>query len=264
MKNKFTKLAIACAALTAPQAFAVSLQITGAIQQTVGTTAIVAAPPAGLNVSGTADNTNTWTVGQVGLFEMNNGAYYMQVNATNPTGAVSPTGDSLMVARTVNSQGLVDTGTLSIYIRPNPATGTNPWELDVNFSFFTDIGLTTPAPITLLLTSLDIDFNQRYYTSDSTFSANILNTPTTNIVDASAEAGYSGFTSPANSLVNDPLNAVASVGTGNSFDIRLGHDAVALFMFEFRDPSTITGLVPEPSTALLGGLGLLALLRRRR
>lgn len=229
-----------------------SLQITGTISDTGGTTTNIPG-------SGDASNTSNWSVGTVGVFEMNGGAYYMRVSATNPTGALSPSADSLMVARTTNSQGLTDTGTLSVYVRPS----SSPWTMDMNFSFFADAALTVPAPIKLLLTSLDIDFNQRYYTSNATFSGNFV-ANSTSLTSASPRTGYTGFTSAGNSVFSDPEYAVASVGTGSSFDVSFAHNSVALFMFEFRDPSTVTGLVPEPSAALLGAIGLLALLRRRR
>jgi len=145
-------------------------------------------------------------------------------------------------------------------VRPVPEAA---WTLDMNFSFFSDAALTVPAPLTLLLTSLDIDFSQRYYTSDTTFSDNIV-AGDTNLTSAAALAGFTGFTAAGDATFSDAKFAVASVGTGSSFDIRLEHDKVALFMFEFRDPGTVTGLVPEPSVALLGALGAIALLRRRR
>jgi len=249
--------AVAVISLPCPL-FAVSLSITNTILDTVGTTTNI---PVGS--SGTADNTTDWGIGTVGIFEMNAGAFYMRVSATNPTGGVNPANDSLMVARTTNSQGLTDAGTLSVYVRPNPLSNT-PWTLDLNFSFFTDSALTIAAPITLLLTSLDIDFNQRYYTSNSTFSSNIL-AENTLLSAASPISGYTGFTSGGNSEFDDARYAVASVGTGSSFDIRVAHNNVALFMFEFRDPSSVTGLIPEPSSALLalGGLSMFGLRRRR-
>lgn len=197
---------------------------------------------------------------------MNGGAYYMQVSATAPTGGLSPANDSLMVTRTVNSQGLVDTGTLSVYVRPTPATNT-PWSLKLNFSFFADAARTTPAPLRLQLTSLDIDFAQRYYTSNSSFDGNVTAVVSDLIAPGVALSGYTGFTTApgAGSSYDDPAHAVASHGYGSSFDVSIAHDAVALFMFEFRDPSLVTGLVPEPSSSLLllGGISMLCFVRRR-
>ena len=263
-KNPFFLLALSASCLTGVStlANAASLAITGIVSDTIGTTAQLVAP----NLSGTADNTNTWAVGTVGVFEMNNGAYYMAVNATNPTGGLVPANDSLMVTRTVDSQGLTDNGTLSVYVRPNPLTATE-WSLDLNFSFFSDVALTTPAPLQLLLTSLDIDFAQRYFTSNTSFDNNTTGVTTDLITPGTVPSGYTGFTTiaGANSTYDDPAHAVASFGQGSSFDIRLAHNAVALFMFEFRDPSLVTGLIPEPSSSLLllGGVSMLGLIRRR-
>jgi PEP-CTERM motif len=256
-----------------------SLSITGVISQTVGSTADIP-------TSGSTDNTVSYFNGTAGVFEINNGAYYMRVNTSNNGGTLAVGEDSLMVARTVNSQGLMDDGSLSIFILPNPNNATTQaqanltaWNLDVNFSFFSDAALTIPATINnFTLTSLDIDFGQRYYTQNSDFTANntySIGLPT-NLVAAPAVSGYTGFTTPGNndsSIFNESRNAVSSVGNGSSFDIRLDHrardsglgyfnSANALYMFEFRNPSSI---VPEPSSALLalGGLSVLGLMRRR-
>lgn len=231
-----------------------SLAITGVVSQTVGTTSTVSG-------SGSADNTTPFSTGTVGVFSMNGGSRFMRVTATNPTGSLNPAGDSLMVARTVNSQGLTDSGTLSVYVRPGTATA---WTLDLNFSFFSDAGLTTAAPLGLQLTSLDIDYAQRYYVKNSSFTHNVTSVGT-NLTTAPAVAGYTGFTAVPDATFNDPKAAVASWGYGNSFDVRVGHTDVALFMFEFRQPSAIVGLAPEPSSALLALTGVMAFgLKRRR
>jgi hypothetical protein len=251
-----------------------SLAITGVISETVGTTAILADPPTGLGASGTEANTATFNTGVAGVFTMT-GGLYMRVSTSNNTGSLAVGRDALMVARTVNSQGLMDDGTLSIYVRnpvsttPGAAMGTAQWSLDVNFSFFSDPGLTVAAPTNLLLTSLDIDFAQRYYTKDSSFTSNTTyyGVDGTNLISAPAVSGYTGYSTVtgANSVVNNPEHAVSSAGTGSSFDIRLSHNNVALFMFEFRNPPTVIA-VPEPSSWLLvmSGVSALGLLRRRQ
>jgi len=232
--------------------------ITSVISETVGTTAIVTG-------SGSLANTTTWTAGVAGEFIVTDGTndYGLRVAVTNPTGGLSEGTDSLMVARTVNSQGLADNGTLSIYIRPG-TTGT--WSADVRFSFYNLNGLAfgTPYSPSLLLTSLDIDFDQRYYTEDADFIQNNLYSPT-NLTNATAVTGYTGFTAPGDATFSDPKSAVSSVGKVgvSEFDIRVSHNQVALFMFEFRDPSQVL-VVPEPSTMVLSGLGAVFLLRRRR
>jgi PEP-CTERM motif len=247
-----------------------SLAITGVVSETVGTTASLVAP----DLSGTEANTATFNTGVAGVFTMT-GGLYMVVSTSNNTGSLVTGRDALMVARTVNSQGLTDNGTLSIYVRnpvstaPGAAMGTTQWSVDVNFSFFSDAGLTTAAPTNLLLTSLDIDFAQRYYTSNTSFTSNTtyFGADGTNLITAPAQSGYTGYTTApgANSLVNNPEHAVSSGGTGSSFDIQLSHNAVALFMFEFRNPPTVI-TIPEPSSALfvMGGVSAFGLMRRRQ
>jgi hypothetical protein len=249
-----------------------SLSITGVISETVGSTAA-------LTGGGTKENTTTFATGTAGVFSMSDGVTtsYMRVSTSNPTGALVIGRDALMVARTdgtVGSQGLKDTGTLSIYVRPATAANTEEfptgrWSLDTRFEFFSDIGLTTPATTNLLLTSLDIDFGQRYYTDNSDFSSNVTygtpGSPTqvTTLTGPDAIAGYTGFTSTGNGTFNDERFAVGSAGNKSTFDIKLSHDSVALFMFEFRNPSQV---IPEPSSAILmtAGLSMLCLHRRRR
>lgn len=262
---------LAALAASSGASLAQSLSITGVISQTVGTTAA-------LTGSGSSANTTTFATGTAGVFSMSDGVTtsYMRVSTSNPTGSLVIGRDALMVARTdgtVGSQGLKDTGTLSMYIRPataNPEVmATGRWTLDTRFEFFSDIGLTTPATTNLLLTSLDIDFGQRYYTDNTDFSTNTTygapGSPTqvTTLTGPNAIAGYSGFTSTGDGTFNDERFAVGSAGNKSTFDIKLSHDNVALFMFEFRNPSQV---IPEPSSAILmtAGLSMLCLHRRRR
>lgn len=246
-------------------ASAAAYSITSVISETKGTTATVTS-------SGNKNNTTTLTTGVVGQFLISDGTttYGLQVSVSNPTGGLTTGTDSLMVARTVNSQGLTDTGTLSIYISPgdNATVPDANWSLDLRFSFFNVDGgnnFTTPFSPTLLLTSLDIDSSQRYYTDVNDFASNNLypSTSVTNVSGGNIQAGYNGFTASTSSEFNDPRNAVSSQGKAGvtEFDVRVAHNNVALFMFEFRDPSQV---VPEPSSLLLAAGGVIALGVRRR
>ena len=93
------------------------------------------------------------------------------------------------------------------------------------------------------------------------------------------QAYWEGVTGQTLSVTieGDTLNNVADAALGVliSYQFTAGDDTLNIFMD--RDDGITTGdlnnwisgyslqtTVPEPSTALLGGLGLLALLRRRR
>jgi len=295
MKKQFTKLSIAIAALTAASLGninAQSFQISSVQSETVGISAALPDVPNNIPSSGNASNTAVWNTGQVGLFGIEGFAtgstppvianYFLQVVASNPTGPLVSGTDSLMVARTVNSQGLTDPGTLSVYVRPvgtnaTPGSGNTPanvngvWSLTLTFNFFTDATLATPVNVDLLLTSLDIDFSQRYYTNNANFDGGNFLSPGTQLSAAPFVAGFTGFTSTGTSNFDNPNFAVSSAGTGkSSFSVQLGHQNVggnsnvALYMFEFRNPSEI---IPEPSTAALAtisGFLLVGFMRRMR
>ena len=58
-----------------------------------------------------------------------------------------------------------------------------------------------------------------------------------------------------------PCSNVSNFGSGNAYD--LGGKS-AYFQTDINNSSLNLVVIPEPRAALLGGLGLLALLRRRR
>lgn len=139
----------------------------------------------------------------LGRFNLNdafNNDFGLEVSASNPTGALSAGTDSLMVAQTVNSQGLTDKGTLSVYIRP---LSTNPYTLDLKFSFFSGATFTTPAALNVLLTSLDIDYSQRYNTKNTDFTSNSTYAGT-DLTAVPAVTGYTGFSASGNSTFDNP------------------------------------------------------------
>ncbi len=289
MKKQFTKLSIALAAITAASIGSInaqSFEISSVVSQTVGISASLPDPGNGIPASGNASNTAVWSTGQVGLFGINAyatgntppiiGSYFLQVVASTPTGTLVSGTDSLMVARTVNSQGLTDDGTLSVYVRPvgtntTPGSGDIPaivpgnWSLTLTFNFFADAMLTTPVNVDLLLTSLDIDFSQKYYSNNTSFDGGNFVSPTTQLTAATPVAGYTGFTAAGNSTFNNPDFAVSSAGTAkSSYSVQIAHNNQALYMFEFRNPSEI---IPEPSTAALAtisGFLLVGFMRRMR
>jgi len=258
MKLPFAAFAVGCALVATSAAQTSNLTIVQSVLETRGTTTDIPG-------SGTKENTDVWNTGVVGRFLVSDGlnTYGLQVEASNPTGALLEGADSLMVARTTNSQGLTDAGTLSVYVNNRPAnnaTTTAAWALDLRFTFW-DPTFTAAQAVTILLTSLDIDHNQRYYTDSSDFVSNSLYANSA-ISSSSAVGTYTGFTAAGDSVFNDPKHAGSSLSRNQSaFDVKIAHSEVALYMFEFRSPSQI---VPEPSAALLGMMGLSALLLRRR
>ena len=76
------------------------------------------------------------------------------------------------------------------------------------------------------------------------------------------------FGSDATGTSTGSFNAALSTGTLATFNFKADTTSQAFFVPGLAsNRSTINGVVlsvPEPSSALLGGLGLLALLRRRR
>lgn len=70
---------------------------------------------------------------------------------------------------------------------------------------------------------------------------------------------------PAKLVLNQTVNLNASAQTGGELFLRFNNwDAGADTPWAMLDNVEIANVIPEPSAALLGGLGMLALLRRRR
>ncbi|WFB36881.1 hypothetical protein P3T73_03780 [Kiritimatiellota bacterium B12222] len=246
--------------IIAPQLWSApaNVVIDSIVSDTVGTTAVISG-------SGTKDNTTTFALGEVGRFGIlvDGVQRYMSVNMNSVSGSLTVGEDSLMVTQTVNSQGLTDSGTLSIYISPDSKSA---WTANMSFSFYEDEALTTPFTPGILLTSLDIDYDQVYSVKNDDIDDSILYGATQLTSHKDLPPGYTGFIGEGNAEFYDPEFAVSTLSTSQEINFALAHDDVALFMFEFRNPPAV---IPEVGTLAMMGIvilsaGSLALLRRRK
>jgi hypothetical protein len=252
-------------ALSAGHAALTTLEISSAVTEFKGSSSIITSgadnnlAPTGAGAGSTAE----FNMQLVGVPGPTAAVMRVTYNGTTSGSLDTSLNSGFMIARTVNSQGLTDQGTLSILLKFNG--GTNPRAASFTFNFLDATG-TVPLPAEVRITSLDIDFLQF-----NTFNNSEMNTAGAVVgsnVSSSTLGGTTTYFDPTpatNSVVNNPNSAVTIDTTGSSFEVDLGtSDAgttYALYMIEFRDRSQV---IPEPSAALLGGLGVLALLRRRR
>lgn len=193
-------------------------------------------------------------------------------------------GAETMIARTSNSQGLVDPGTITLLLT---GPGTNSTSvLSGSFRFdWRNAANDGPLEVNaaIVFTSYDIDFTQRNRVAQSDYSVIGL-APDTRL-NLSDSAGVTTLVDPvtgsplngSNSSFDEPRNAYAFItNSGDNTQVinvdKAGGGTASssttagnqLYMFSFRSPSPLVTAIPEPSAVLLGGLGLLALLRRRR
>ena len=234
----------ACISATMPKANAEteSAQITNTITDTVGTDYIVSG-------SGSSNNTTEWIEGETGKFEINiNGiTRYLTVNAENING-LRPDKDTLMVVQTVDSQGMDDTGTLTIYFRPY---GGNGFESNITFNFWEDIEATIPLTPQLLVTMLDLDHSQRVEISNDSYSSYYTYTNKhnqTTRVTTSIGDEYTEFQGRGDSTHYNPRNAVSITTNTHNVKVKFSHSAVYLAMIEFRNPSSVLAADADPDS----------------
>ena len=262
----------------------INFEISGFQTQITGTTTDIPKTFDPESTSGSAKfyNPNT-EVGDFAVFDMiavddinetSSDFADLRVTYTADNGGV---GSDIMIARTTNSQGLTDDGTLSIFIDVSKDTGRSA---RLTFDWFTPgsfiDGVEQPDDSSLLTTPInyttfDIDFKQLVRVQSSEIASYTLESDTklTATDDGSSitfedDNASSTFVDPTTAAQFLTRNAIAShnVDVGNQ-----DGSGPALFMFEFRDPSDIVTLVPEPSAValILGLVGVgFAGFRRRR
>jgi hypothetical protein len=278
-----TNLTAFCAGLlliaTSAQA-ALNFEISGVQTQIAGTTTDVTGSGSSANYSATT------TVGDYAVFDIqaNDGSggitsNYAQLKVTYLTDGAE-VGSNIMIAQTSNSQGLTDSGTLSILTTGDTA-GTVTLQFDwYTFGSFIDGDEQTGASLLnfqVNYTALDIDYNQVVSVPTADIDNYTLETGT--FLTATDDGTSIAFTdNDADTTVTNPKTAVSfTSNTSGSQQISMGkqdEDGNALFIFEFRDPGTIapfkdpqTTPVPEPAAAglLIGSTVVaFAMLRRRK
>jgi hypothetical protein len=196
-------------------------------------------------------------------------------------------GSDVMIARTVDSQGLIDDGTFTVLVEISQSGGGGV-RLGLDWfeaGTYTGTTATDPeskriAPI-VNFTTFDIDFRQYVSVERSVVSQYALDSSTdsSTVLTATDDGTTISFEdSGANSSVSDPITAAEfTTVAASDYYFEVGKQVSggnALFMFEMRDPSvnltTPLGgtpiIVPEVSTAfgLVLVCGLIFFRRPRR
>ena len=269
-------LLLATMALTASQAWAAAIQVSG-VQKYIGGP-YTAVPNSGVSSNYAAGGA---TGGSFAVFDVQkDGRDFADLRVTYNGGA----GTNIMVARTSNSQGLTDNGTITILMDYATNSG---YKGSFQFDWFTPGSFTGGIQYgsslisdAILYTTFDIDYYQFVATKTNQLQYYAFNTNTLLHADVTEAPGFIRFEdNNANSLFSEPRTAaqfLTKSGTA-SHQIDMGKQTTggaSLFMFEFRDPSLVlrdTGFnpvpvaIPEPTTAsfvvLFAGIGFL--IRRR-
>jgi len=259
---------------------AIPLQATSYALSNFGKTEIVGSLSTVIE-SGAASNfpTSNLTVGtSFAKFQMVNSAtavraFDMKVTLTGVFGDLDNNGGQtgLMIAQTVNSQGLNDPGTMSVLTDFSSLLETS---ITLQFDFFAP-DTETPLTVALELTSFDYDYGQFLQVNNSDFTKSAHGSLLTKTNPSIGTTRWSGPNNEINATFAQTSNAVAVNNVADSsFSLTMGKTTGggnSLYMFEFRDPSVNLGspltpvdAVPEPSGALIACLGALTMLRRRR
>jgi hypothetical protein len=186
----------------------------------------------------------------------------LRVTVVGLTGTLDTTNNQsgLMIAQTVDSQGLTDSGTFSV-LTDFATTSNGISSISLRFDWFQP-STTVPLPLSVEITSFDFDRQQFLSVANTDFAteqhgANLTYTVTSGVSRWAAQNVATTFSDPNHAII---LNT----DMASSMTLELGRTVIgpSLFMFEFRDPSI--NLIPEPSSFLLSLLGITGLLARRR
>lgn len=189
------------------------------------------------------------------------------------TGTLDVTAKSTFTQANIAGSGTVNIGTGTVTATGNVSPGFSPGQLNVTGNLTLDSASSTAMQIAGLGNVAGVDFDQIAVTetlafggtlmivSDGGFSltdaGNFSGTPT--IFDLFSAGTYSGDFA-AGSISVDSLVLTGGEETG----IWTGNSGNINYSFSQSNGDLSVSVVPEPAAALLGGLGLLGLLRRRR
>jgi len=189
------------------------------------------------------------------------------------TGTLDVTAKSTFTQANIAGSGTINIGTGTVTATGNVSPGFSPGQLNVTGNLTLDSASSTTMQIAGLGNVAGVDFDQIAVTetlafggtlmivSDGGFSltdaGNFSATP--KIFDLFSAGTYSGDFAAGSISVDSLLltgGEETGVWTGNSGSIN--------YSFSQANGDLSVSVVPEPAAALLGGLGLLGLLRRRR
>ena len=262
-------------------AMALPLKAIAYIVGPTGKTELVGTDGSAVPGGGTNNNFPTGTVTlrtTFAKFQMLNDAtkqraFDMKVTVQSVVGTLDTSGGNtgLMIAQTTNSQGLTDTGTLTIL---SDFTGTSLTSVTLAFQFFIPDS-DTLTPIAMQLTSFDFDFGQFIQVNSIDFNQAAFGSRLTATEPTSGQIRYAAPNDGVNATFSQAASAVSLTSVSDTgFNVTLGKlsgGGNSLFMLEFRDPSINlssqlppASAVPEPSTALLCSIMGFAFLRRKR
>lgn len=270
--------AAAIGLLSATTAQAASLEITGVVNEVVGTTSAI--PGGGTSANFPSSNVPVGSKARFKVSKAGSSARFadLEVVFSGDNGNLG----GVMIARTTNSQGLTDGGTLSILLQIGSNDRSNPLSGTGSFTFnWYEPGTNIAKPIAIDYTTFDIDFRQKVVAETDEVNSFALNGVSS--LDSQFDPNNPNISifDPinVNSTIDDPRTA-AGISTRKlaSHTFHLGKDVGtgnALFIFEFRDPSDIVTFtnpqitqvaqVPE-SSSMLGilsiGLGGLIVLKK--
>ena len=252
--------------LAAGELSAAAIQVSGVQKYVGGITDVITS-------GGPSNFTNTTTVGSYAVFDMQkDGLDYADLRVTYEADNFG-IGSNVLIARTSNSQGLTDAGTVTILIGGSNTNGLGgsfrfDWFAPGSFVGGSLQGGSSLLSAPVLYTTFDIDFKQFVSAPTTQLQYYALNTNTVLHTDTTQTPSLIRFEdSGANSLFDNPTTALQflTVAGPASHRIDMGkQDASgnALFMFEFRDPSQVLGTsftpvpvaVPEPASMMMIGL----------